>query len=137
MGGLGQRGGSLIWMHQLRWIIGGRTMDAPSLLFQDIADYIRISKDTIDLLKGAFGLLPKGAKRDEAEQKIKAAEEALKRADVTLAQKLGYSLCGCTYPPQIMLWREQQKLTACPNPSCGRTIKDFNRPIEYPPRSYI
>jgi hypothetical protein len=29
---------------------------------------------------GCVGLLPKGAKRDEAEQKIKAAEEALKRA---------------------------------------------------------
>jgi hypothetical protein len=71
-------------------IIGSRTMDAPS--FQDIADYIRISKDTIGLLKGVFDLLPKGAKRDEAEQKIKAAEEALKRADATLAQKLGYSL---------------------------------------------
>jgi hypothetical protein len=119
----------------LRRIIGSRTMDAPSLSFQDIADYIRISKDTIDLLKGGFGLLPKGAKRDEAEQKIKAAEEALKRADATLAQKLGYSLCRCTYPPQIMLWREQQKLTACPN--CGRTIKDFNGPIEYPDNSYM
>jgi len=94
-------------------------------LFQDIADYIRVSKDAITLLKSAFSLLPRGEKRDEAESKIKAAEEALKRSDAALAQKLGYQLCRCTYPPQIMLWHEQQKVTVCPNPDCCRTIKDF------------
>ena len=98
-------------------------------LFQDIAEYIRVSKVVTDVLKGAFSVLPKGEKRNEAERKIKLAEEALKRSDAALAQKLGYRLCHCTFPPQIMLWREQQKVTVCPNPDCRRTIKDFNRPL--------
>jgi hypothetical protein len=98
-------------------------------IFQNIADYIRLGKDASDLLKGVLSLLPKSAKRDEAEQKIKAAEDALKRADVALAQKLGFQLCRCTYPPQIMLWHEQEKVTKCPRPECGRTIQDFYRSL--------
>jgi hypothetical protein len=102
-------------------------------IFQALADYIHLGKDSVDLLKASLGLLPKSAKRDAAEQNIRAAEDALKRADVALAQKLGFELCQCTYPPQIMLWREQAKVTKCPRPECGRTIQDFNRPLHYLP----
>jgi hypothetical protein len=98
-------------------------------LFQDIAEYIRLSKDGLDLMRGAWSLLPKGEKRDEAEHKLRAAEEALKRSDAALAQKLGYQLCQCTFPPQIMLWKEAQKHTACSN--CGRKIASFSRPLNY------
>jgi len=102
-------------------------VDAPGI-FQDVADYIRLSKEAIDLARSAWTLLPKGEKRDEAERKLHAAEEALKRSDAALAQKLGYQLCQCTFPPQIMLWREQEGLSRCPNTLCGRTIKKFSRP---------
>jgi hypothetical protein len=102
-------------------------------IFQDIAQYVHLGKDILDSLKIAVGLLPKSAKRVEVEQKIAAAEDALKQADAALAQKLGFELCRCTYPPQIMLWSEREKVTKCPNPDCGRTIKDFNRPL--PPYS--
>jgi hypothetical protein len=102
-------------------------MSSPGI-FQDVADYIRLSKDAIDLVRSAWTLLPKSEKRDEVEKKLDAAEEALKRSDAALAQKLGYSLCQCTFPPQIMLWREQEKVTKCP--SCGRTIKSFHRPLD-------
>ena len=98
-------------------------------IFQALTEYVHFSKDVIDLLKVTVGLLPKSAKRDEAEQKIAAAEDALKRADAELAQKLGFQLCRCTYPPQIMLWHEREKLTKCPRPECGRTIKDFYGPL--------
>jgi hypothetical protein len=101
-------------------------------IFQDLAQYIHFGKESLDLLKAAGSLLPKSAKRTEVEQKITAAEDALKRADAALAQKLGFQLCRCTYPPQIMLWHEQEKVTKCPNPECGRTIKDFNRPLPKP-----
>src|SRR5207237_9425043 len=84
-------------------------------VFQDIAEYIPASKDTLDLVRAAWSLLPKGEKRSEAEHKLHAAEEALKRSDAALAQKLGYQLCQCTFPPQIMLWKETQKHAACSN----------------------
>jgi hypothetical protein len=75
-------------------------------LFQDVADYIRVSNDAIALLKRAFNLLPR-------------------RSAAAFAQKLGYQFCRCTYPPQIMLGHEQQKATVCPNPECRRTIRTF------------
>jgi hypothetical protein len=95
-------------------------------IFQDIIQYIHSVKEVLDLLKAGVGLLP-SAKRVEVGQKIAAAKDALKRADAALAQQLGFELCRCTYPPQIMLWHEQEKVTKCPR--CGRTIKDFNRPL--------
>jgi len=75
-------------------------------------------------------------KRADAEQKIAAAEAALKRADATLAQKLGFQLCHCTYPPQIMLWHKHEKVTKCPRAECGRRIKDFHRPLPHSDVSY-
>jgi hypothetical protein len=98
-------------------------------LFQDIAEYIRLSKDGIDLVRAALSLLPNNEKRREAESKLRAAEEALRRSDAALAQKLGYQLCQCTFPPQIMLWHESTKETVCPN--CRRKTASFNRPLDY------
>jgi hypothetical protein len=94
-------------------------------IFQDIAEYIRVSKDSLNLLRAAWNLLPKGEKRDEAEQKIKAADEALKRTDAALALKFGYHLCQCTFPPQIMLWREKERGHFCPK--CSHNTASFNR----------
>jgi hypothetical protein len=96
-------------------------------IFQDIADYIRVSKEGLNLARSAWALLPKSANRDEAERKLLAAEHALKRTDAALAQKLGYELCQCTFPPQIMLWREKEGAHICQNVDCGRTIKNLER----------
>jgi hypothetical protein len=96
-------------------------------IFQDITDYIRVSKEALDLARSAWALLPKSAKRDEVEQKLLAAQNALKRTDAALAQKLGYQLCQCTFPPQIMLWREKEGSHICQNVDCGRTIKSLER----------
>ena len=90
--------------------------------FTDLSEYIRVSKDALDLIKAAIPLLPKGPKREEAEQKIAAAEGMLKGSDAKLARDLGMKLCDCTFPPQIMLWREAEKARVCPNPNCGRRI---------------
>jgi len=88
-----------------------------------------------DLVKAGAALLP-SRKRADAEQKIAAAEAALKRADATLAQKLGFQLCHCTYPLQIMLWHKHEKVTKCPRAECGRRIKDFHRPLPHSDVSY-
>jgi hypothetical protein len=97
--------------------------DDPNL-FQQVAEYINLSRSALGLFKEAHAALPKGEKRDELEQRIGAAEASLKRSDAALAKQLGYKLCQCTFPPQIMLWKEQQKSWACPNPDCGRTVED-------------
>jgi hypothetical protein len=66
---------------------------------------------------------PKGEKRAEIEGKIGVAEAALKRSDVKLARELGLKLCDCTFPPQIMLWKEAEQSLVCPNQACGRRSK--------------
>lgn len=67
--------------------------------------------------------MPKGAAKDEAEQKLKAADEALRRSDAKLAKDLGYKLCQCTFPPQIMLSKGHHdvhgvEMFQCPQ--CGK-----------------
>jgi len=69
----------------------------------DVAQYIRASKDVMDIAKTLIGMLPKGTQHEGAERRLAEAERALRATEVQLAQSLGYHLCQCTFPPQIML----------------------------------
>ena len=82
--------------------------------FQDISDYIRAGKDAVDILKSAYSLLPKGQGREDLGKKIEEVEELLKRSDAKLAKELGFPLCQCEFPPQIMLWKKDRKKNVCP-----------------------
>jgi hypothetical protein len=95
----------------------------------DLMNWLSASKTALDIFKGIRNELPQGPKTDEAQKQIEKAELALKSSEAELAKALGYHLCQCTFPPQAMLWREQEKVFRCPNPQCGRTVRDFNRPI--------
>jgi hypothetical protein len=79
------------------------------------------AKSGVELLKSAWGLLPKGANKEALARKIEEAELAIAKADARLAKDLGYKLCECTFPPNPMLWNEHRKLFVCQNPDCGRT----------------
>lgn len=91
----------------------------------EVKGWVETGKVAIDSLKAILPLLPTGAKRDEVHAKITAAESALKRSDAALAKELHYRLCQCTFPPQIMLWKETEKAHVCPNPQCGRRHKQW------------
>jgi len=82
-----------------------------------ISDYITNTKGIFDIFKAAKDLLPSGPNRNEIEQRLKLADDMLKRSDAKLAHELGYNLCQCTYPPQIMLRRHQEKAYVCD--ACG------------------
>ncbi|MGE0256023.1 MAG: hypothetical protein AB7N54_17985 [Alphaproteobacteria bacterium] len=75
------------------------------------------AKSALDLLRSFRDLLPAGPQRERAEQKITDAETALAAGEAQMAQALGFKLCRCTFPPQIMLWRESAKADVCP--ACG------------------
>jgi hypothetical protein len=79
----------------------GATMHTPPA--DEIMAYIRASKDVLDLFKSLAGLMPKGAHAEQTQQRVAEAERALKAAEAQLAKTLGYNLCQCTFPPQIML----------------------------------
>jgi hypothetical protein len=86
---------------------------------RDLIGWIQASKEAVSLIKNAYELLPKGSKRDEIENKVKLASQILERGDAKLAKELGFVLCKCTFPPQIMLWNEQEKADICPRVVCG------------------
>lgn len=108
-------------------------------LFQYVSEYLQAGKATIDLLKAASILLPKGEKRDEIEKTVNLAVETMKRSDAALAQKLGYNLCQCQFPPSMMLWREKQSGYVCQNAECGKTqvVKPFNRDLSRTSAEYF
>ena len=87
--------------------------------FHQVSEYIRASKDVLDILKTLGGLLPKGEKADAAKERLDQAEKALRASEAELAKALGYNLCQCTFPPQIMLSKgrhatHDQEIFECP-----------------------
>jgi hypothetical protein len=103
-------------------------MDTSSFSYQDITDFVRLGRESLDLIRAAIPLIPKGKQRDELENKLSAAQEALNRSDARLAKELGLHLCDCTFPPQIMLWRENEHSHICPRRECGRKIESPDAP---------
>ena len=57
----------------------------------------------IQLAREAKKGLPEGPEKKSVEQSLEAAERSSKLAQAQIAQALGYELCKCTFPPQIML----------------------------------
>jgi hypothetical protein len=74
-----------------------------NIQMDDVSAYIAAAKNVLDILKTMAGLLPKGPESDGTKQRLIEAEKALKASEVQLAKTLGYHLCQCTFPPQIML----------------------------------
>ncbi len=88
---------------------------------------LQLVKEGIQFLRQVKDLLPTDAKRQEAEERLNVAERSLQMAEAQVANELGYRLCKCTWPPQIMLSRgskEYDEIFECP--LCG---KKFPPPI--------
>ena len=77
-----------------------------------IGQYLTDGKAALDLLRSAGALLPV-ARRRAVEQKTDEAEAALKIAAASAAQALGYKLCRCVFPPEIMLWDKVDRAHVC------------------------
>lgn len=88
----------------------------------------------IGFAKDAKDLLPSGEKKASAEKSLEEAEKASRLAEVQLAKAMGYELCQCTFPPQIML-RVGDDIQC---PSCKRTLSNSVIVVEkdFDPRSY-
>jgi hypothetical protein len=82
-------------------------------------------KSSFDLVRSALGMvkdvrdaLPEGEKKATLAHALAEAETATKLAEAQIAHALGYNLCQCTFPPQIMLSRgrhaDGDELFGCP-----------------------
>jgi hypothetical protein len=91
-------------------------------IIHEVTPFLAAAKTAIEVIKAAITLLPKGSKSEEAQEQIERAEKALKASEGAAAKALGYKICQCTFPPQIMLWKEAERAHVCPNSTCGRKI---------------
>ncbi len=96
-----------------------------------ISGALNILRGIIASFKEAKDLLPKD-KSTQIKNEIGQAERQLKLAESQIAKELGYPICRCTFPPQIMLLSGQTSdkhdKYKCPN--CNR---EHPREFEPPP----
>jgi hypothetical protein len=84
--------------------------------------------DALKAVKGVRDLLPKGKERDQIESKVTDAEKQFALAESQIAASLGYRLCQCTFPPQIMLKKGSGDENEVVCPKCGAYFPPRNRP---------
>lgn len=68
-----------------------------------------LGKKALEIVRRTKELLPNGKEKDTARIAINEADTAFKLAESKIAQDLGYQLCRCIWPPQIMLSIEQEE----------------------------
>ena len=82
----------------------------------------------LSTVKSFIDILPKREKK-EVSQKLVEVEQKLQVAEAQIAKGLGYELCRCTWPPQIMLHAgdvEYGERFRCP--ACGRVVSPDDMP---------
>jgi len=84
--------------------------------------------DALKVVKGLRDFLPKGKERDQIESKVADAEKQFALAESQIALGLGYRLCQCTFPPQIMLKSGSGDGNEVACPKCGAYFPRRNRP---------
>jgi hypothetical protein len=106
--------------------------------YEALKSGLGLFKDAISIAKGAKDLLPSGKEKDTIAQSLEAAERATQLAEAQIAQALGYHLCQCTFPPQIMLSKGYQgygERFECPK--CRKGWPPPEEPIHYPDQGYV
>ncbi len=82
-------------------------------------------KEAVNLLKSAKDQLPPGETQQAIHEKIEEAERAIQLGHAEMGQSLGFQLCHCTWPPQVMASTGYTKEThveqfTCPN--CKKSV---------------
>lgn len=88
-------------------------------MMESINDALQTFTSAVSALRAAKELLPAGPEREAASKAIDEAERAVKIAEAEAARRMGYTICRCTWPPQIML-EEPSGARGCG--ACGRMI---------------
>ena len=64
---------------------------------------LSLFSEAIGLAKKTHDLLPESDDKEAIGKSLEQADKASKLAEAQIAQALGYELCKCTFPPQIMV----------------------------------
>lgn len=82
-------------------------------------------KEAIALVHSANNQLPAGEPRKAIQQKIEEAERAIQVGHAAMGQSLGFQLCHCTWPPQVMAsshYSSETKVEQFTCPNCEKTL---------------
>lgn len=60
-------------------------------------------RSVLALVKDTTDTLPDGTRKTAITESLETAEREIRLSEVQIASALGYRLCRCTFPPQIML----------------------------------
>jgi len=100
---------------------------------------LSLFSDAIGLANSVKNTLPESKEKDSIEKSLFEADKAAKLAEAQIANALGYTLCQCTFPPQIMLskgykdtnYRHKEEFVC---PKCEKSsIPPPDKPINVPP----
>ncbi len=82
-------------------------------------------KEAIVLVHSANDQLPAGEPRKAIQQKIEDAERTIQVGHAAMGQSLGFQLCHCTWPSQVMAtshYSNETKVEQFTCPKCGKTL---------------
>lgn len=103
-----------------------------NMVTSEWTDYLRAARAILSLFDKIRTQLPSAAHQSELKEQIALAETALKTTEAELAKKLGYRICRCTFPPQVMLWHQARRKDICAR--CGNVYPPDSPPTQPPVR---
>lgn len=68
-----------------------------------VKSWVEAATAAIGALKSIIQSLPSGKNREDAERLMAEVEREQKKAEASLAQRLGFELCERCWPPEIIL----------------------------------
>ena len=92
------------------------------------SDGVTLLGSVVSTVKSIIDMLPKDQK-EEASRVLADAEKKLQLHEALAAQGLGYELCRCTWPPQIMVQAgevEYGEIFRCP--TCNKVVSPDDMP---------
>jgi len=72
---------------------------------------LSLFSSALSAIKATKDLLPDSKEKEAASLSLEVAERAASLAEADIAKALGYQLCQCTFPPQIMLSKGDKEST--------------------------
>lgn len=86
---------------------------------------LTVLKEAIGLVHSANDQLPAGEPQKAIQQKVEEAERLLQVGHATMVQSLGFQLCHCTWPPQVMAstgYTQETQVEQFTCPNCGKSL---------------
>lgn len=117
-------------------------MDDINSAMESVKIGVSLLGESIGLIRKTADLLPESRSKDAIEKSLVEADKAAKLAESQIALALGYTLCQCTFPPQIMLSKgykdigyhhEEEFICSLCNRS---SISPSDKPIQIEPTSW-